>query len=115
MTANDFLISEGGRLDPAWFEPHDLDDLLAAWLAAASGSDQAVEAQVYARGFETAVSLLMSTPASQRDRNKAVAFTPEQLAYWRAQAAYWRGKADALGGVSGPALVQWEGDPLWRN
>lgn len=115
MTASDFLIQNGGRLDPTWFEPHDLSTLLTAWLAAASGTDQAVEAQVYARGFETAVSLLMAAPAQQRDRDKSDAFTAEQLAYWRAQAAYWRGKADALGGVSGPALVQWEGDPLWRN
>lgn len=115
MQASDFLISNGGRLDPTWFEPHDLSTLLIAWLAAATGSDQAVEAQVYARGFETAVSLLMSDPASQRDRDKASAFTDRQLAYWQEQAAYWRGRVDALTGRAGPVLVEWEGDPSWRN
>jgi len=115
VTASDFLIQNGGRLDPLWFEPHDLNTFLTAWLTAASGSDQAVEAQVYARAFETLVSLVMSEPANQRDRDKASTFTDEQLRYWQGQAAYWRGKVDALGGRYGPVHVGWEGDPSWRN
>lgn len=116
MQASDFLISNGGRLDPTWFEPHDLETgLLPAWLSAATGGEELVEAAVYARAFETLVSLVMSEPAQQRDRDKASAFTDRQLSYWEAQAAYWRGRADALAGNSGPALVGWEGDPVWRN
>lgn len=115
MNADDFLISNGGRLDPTWFEPYVLTDLLTAWLADASGTDQAIEAGVYARGFETLVSFIMSSPASQRDRDKSDSFSDTQLRYWQDQASYWRGKADALGGRVGPALVQWEGEPAWRN
>lgn len=115
MAAEDFLISNGGRLDPTWFEPHDLNALLAAWLDAASGSEQAVEALVYARGFETLVSLVMSEPATQRDRDKASTYSDKQLSYWERQAAYWRGRVDALTGNSGPVLTEWEGDPVWRN
>lgn len=115
MTADQFLIASGGRLDASWFEPHTLNTLLTAWLTEATGSSQAVEAQVYARAFETVVSLVMSEPATQRDRDKASSFTDKQLAYWQAQAAYWRGKSDALAGLSGPVLVDWEGDPVWRN
>lgn len=115
MTASDFLISSGGRLDASWFEPHTLNSLLTAWLADSSGSDQAVEAQVYARAFETVVSLVMSDPANQRDRDKSDAYTDRQLAYWQQQAAYWRGRVDALTGNNGPVVVQWEGDPTWQN
>lgn len=116
MTAEDFLISKGGRLDPSWFEPHDLEAaLLPAWLTAASGTDQVREAIVYARAFETVVSLVMSEPATQRDRDKSDSYSDRQLAYWQQQAAYWRGRVDALTGNSGPALVQWEGNPAWRN
>ena len=115
MTATDFLIDNGGRLDPSWFEPHYLPDLITAWLTAASGTDQAVEATVYARAYETLVDGIMSQPAQQRDRDKSSAFTDAQLRHWQAQAAYWRGKADALNGVGSPALVQWEGEPTWRN
>lgn len=115
MTANDFLIANGGRLDPSWFEPHTLNTLLTNWLAQATGSDELVEATVYARAFETAVSLLMAAPASQRDRDKADAFSDRQLAYWQQQVAYWRGRADALAGYNGPVIVGWEGDPTWQN
>ncbi len=115
MEATDFLISNGGRLDPSWFEPHTLNDLLTAWLAQASGTDELVEATVYSRAFETAVSLLMAQPANQRDRDKSDAFSDRQLAYWQQQAAYWRGRVDALTGGAGPVVVPWEGDPLWRN
>lgn len=115
MAAEDFLIENGGRLDPTWFEPHNLDTLLAAWLAASTGTDQQVEAAVYARGFETLVSLVMSEPATQRDRDKASTFSDRQLSYWEQQAAYWRGRVDALNDGFGPALVSWEGDPTWQN
>lgn len=115
MVASDFLIANGGRLDPSWFEPLDLGQLLEAWLGKASGGEERVEALVYACGFETLVSLVMAEPASQRDRDKASTFTDEQLRYWQGQAAYWRGKADALAGKVGPALVSWEGEPTWRN
>jgi len=115
VTAADFLIQNGGRLDPVWFEPHDLNNLLTAWLAASSGSDQAVEALVYARAFETLVDAIMITAASERVGSISAARSDEQLRYWQRQAAYWRGKADALTSGTGPAIVQWEGDPLWRN
>lgn len=115
MEADDFLISKGGRLDPTWFEPYVLLDLLPAWIASASGSDQAQEATVYARAFETLVSFVMSEPASQRDRDKSDSYSDTQLRYWQDQASYWRGKADALSGRAGPEIVQWEGDPVWRN
>ena len=115
MTANDFLITNGGRLDPTWFLPHNLTTLLTAWLSAATGSDQAVEAQVYARAFETLASMIMSGNASERVGGVATSISSEHFRYWVAQAAYWRGKADALTGDGGPALVEWEGRPLWRN
>lgn len=115
MTANDFLISGGGRLDPDWFKPYVLTDLLTTWLASASGTDQVIEATVYTRAFETLVSFVMSSPASQRDRDKSDSFSDTQLRYWQDQAAYWRSKAEGLTGRVGPALVQWEGEPLWHN
>lgn len=115
MDAAKFLITNGGRLDPSWFEPHTLNILLYKWLDDASGSDQVVEATVYARAFETLVSLVMSEPAQQRDRDKASTYTDKQLAYWEQQAAYWRGRVDALTGRAGPALTEWEGERAWRN
>lgn len=115
MTASDFLIQNGGRLDPTWFEPHDLSTLLTAWLTAASGSDQAVEAQVYARAYELLVDGLMLSASSERVGGISVSRSDEQLRYWQQQVAYWRGKADALTGNAGPVLVEWEGDPAWRN
>lgn len=117
MTAADFLIQNGGRLDPSWYAPLVLTDLLTAWLAGATGSDQQVEAAVYTRGFETVVSLIMSRPTKWAADDVSESFSDEQLRYWQAQAAYWRGKDDALNGSgSGPVLVGWEEDqPLWRN
>ena len=115
MTANDFLISNGGRVDPAWFEPHDLTTLLTAWLSAATGTDQAVEATVYARGFETLVDMVMTRPARMSADDVTEAYSDSQLAHWQRQANSWRGKADALAGDSGPALAQWEGGSAWRN
>ena len=115
MNPEDFLISNGGRLDPGWFEPYVLTDLIPAWMASASGSDQVVEATVYTRAFETLVGFVMSSPASQRDRDKSDSFSETQLRYWQDQASYWRGQADALLGRAGPELVQWEGEPVWRN
>lgn len=115
MTASDFLITNGGRLDPTWFAPHTLTDLLTAWLAATSGTDQAVEATVYARAYETLVSLIMAQPTSWRADDVAETRSDTQLAWWQRQAAYWRGRVDALAGDGGPALAQWEGDPVWRN
>lgn len=115
MEATDFLMVNGGRLNPTWFEPLTLNDLLDAWLADAAGSDELVTATVYARAFETLVSQVMSEPASQRDRDKASAYSDRQLAFWEAQAAYWRGRVDALAGNVGPTLVSWEGDPIWQD
>lgn len=115
MTASDFLIQNGGRLDPTWFEPHDLSTLLTAWLAAASGTDQAVEAQVYARAYELLVDGIMLSASSEKVGGITASRSDEQLRYWQQQVAYWRGKADALTGNAGPVLVEWEGDPAWRN
>ncbi len=115
MTASDFLIQNGGRLDPSWFEPHDLNTLLAAWLSAASGSDQAVEAQVYARGFETLVDMVMTRPARVSADDVTEAYSDAQLKHWQQQAAAWRSTADALTGSGRPALTAWEGDSVWRN
>lgn len=115
MTASDFLIQNGGRLDPSWFEPHNLNTLLTAWLTASSGTDEAVEAQVYARAYELLVDGIMLAASSEKVGGITASRSDEQLRYWRDQAAYWRGKADALTGNSGPALVSWEGDPVWRN
>jgi len=115
MTASDFLIANGGRLDPTWFAPYTLNDLLTAWLAATSGTDQAVEATVYARAYETLVDAIMMAASSERVGSISASRSDEQLRYWRQQAAYWRGRVDALTGSSGPALVQWEGNPTWQN
>jgi len=115
MTASDFLITNGGRLDPTWFQPHNLTTLLTAWLGAATGSDQAVEAQVYARAYELLADSIMFASASERVGKVSASRSAEQLRYWAEQAAYWRGKADALTGNSGPELTQWEGRSLWRN
>jgi len=115
VTASDFLIQNGGRLDPSWFEPHNLNTLLTAWLTASSGTDEAVEAQVYARAYELLVDGIMLAASSEKVGGITASRSDEQLRYWRDQAAYWRGKADALTGNSGPALVSWEGDPVWRN
>lgn len=115
MTANDFLITNGGRLDPTWFQPHNLTTLVTAWLGAATGTDQAVEAQVYARAYELLADTVMFASASERVGKVSATRTAEQQRYWAEQAAYWRGKADALTGNGGPALVEWEGDPVWRN
>ena len=120
MIASDFLIATGGRLDPAWYEPLDLEaTLLPAWLAAATGSEAAVEASVYARGYETLADAIMMRPASEKADDIAVARSDRQLAHWQQQAAYWRGKAAALTGTDtgGPALTAWNGDeePVWQN
>lgn len=115
MTASDFLIQNGGRLDAAWFEPHNLDTLLTAWLNAATGSDQAVEAVVYARAFETLVNMVMTRPARVSADDVSEAYSDAQLAHWQRQANSWRGKADALTGTTSPILTRWEGAPTWRN
>lgn len=115
MTAADFLIANGGRLDPAWYAPLVLTDLLTAWLAGATGTDQQVEAAVYTRAYEALADQVMFAASSERVGAIAVSRSDEQLRYWARQAAYWRGQLDALSGRSGPVLTEWEGDPIWRN
>lgn len=115
MTATDFLVQNGGRLDATWFAPLVLTDLLTAWLAGATGSDQQVEATVYTRGFETLADQVMFAASSERVGAIAVSRSDEQLRYWARQAAYWRGQLDALTGRNGPHLTSWEGNPTWRN
>lgn len=113
ITPATFLLTGGGRLDPAWYEPHDLTTLLATWISdeTAPGEDEKLTiARVYRRAFTTAADLIMSSPASQRDRDKSSAYSAEQLAYWRAQAAAYQDEIDDLLGVtSGPVLAGWEG------
>lgn len=110
---SDFLITGGGRLDPSWYEPHDLDALLIEWLARAevdSASDALVTARVYRMAFTTAADLLMSEPANQRDRDKSSAFLANQLDYWLSQARAYQAEEDALEGrVIGPVLTDWNG------
>lgn len=111
---DDFTIEGGGRLDPTWFDPYDLIELLGTWIARASttgASDALVTARVYAAAFTTAADLLMADPANQRDREKSSAYLAEQLKYWRDQAAAYEDEAAGLIGLNGAVLVQWEGDP----
>ena len=113
MTASDFLIQNGGRLDAAWFEPHNLDTLLTAWLNAATGSDQAVEAVVRPRS-ETLVNMVMTRPARVSADDVSEAYSDAQLAHWQRQANSWRGKPTPS--PAPPAQSsRVEGAPTWRN
>lgn len=106
-----FLIKNGGRLDPAWYEPHDLEELLSKWITdAGEGSDDLTRARVYRRAFTTAADLLMAEPASQRDRDKSSTFASEQLSYWRAIADEYAREIDVLTNRGGPVLTKWEDD-----
>lgn len=106
-----YTIAGGGRLEPSWFTPYDLDELLSEWVDAVTpGSDEFVEAQVYATGFSVAVDLFMSSPAHQKDRNKTDSFITAQVEYWRDEASAWRSKAfDLAHRGASPFIVPWEG------
>lgn len=113
---SDFLISGGGRLDPSWYEPHDLTALLAEWIPrAGSASDEVLTARVYRMAFTTAADLFMAEPANQRDRDKSSAYLPEQVRWWRAQAQEYQDEEDALLGRLGPIITPWEGDKACRR
>lgn len=111
---SDFLITGGGRLDPSWYYPHDLDALLIEWLGKAesdSASDALITARVYRMAFTTAADILMSEPANQRDRDKSSAFLANQLDYWLAQARAYKKEEDLIEGRTlGPVLTDWNGE-----
>lgn len=110
VVAADFLVSGGGRLNPAWFET-DVNTLLTKWVEqAGTGSDELVTARVYATAFTHLSDLMMTEAAMQRDRNKTTQFSSEQITYWQAQARRYQSEVDALTGVGGPHLSGWEGD-----
>lgn len=112
----DFILGTGGRLSPAWYEPHDLVALLTGWLEREAAdhpgaSEQLTKARVYRIAFTTAADLFMAEPASQRDRDKSSAYSAEQLKWWRDQAALYELEiANLTGRAFGPVLTGWEGD-----
>lgn len=109
MTATEFMLIGGGRLDESWFLPLDAESLVQQWLDDATGNDKVRTARVYARAFTFLSDRAMSQPASQRDRTKQESFTSDQLNYWWLQARRYEGELDALLHGSGPRLVDWEG------
>lgn len=109
VEAADFLITAGGRLNPAWFDG-DVNTLLDAWIARATpGSDDLVTARVYYTAFTFLSDQVMSEAAMQRDRDKTTQYSAEQLRYWADQARYYRGIIDGFENVGGPVITSWEG------
>lgn len=111
VAAADFTIANGGRLNPDWFLPLILADLLDDWITMSEpGSDELVTAKVYKLAFTTLTDSMMVDPANQRDRDKSSAFLAEQLKYWRQAIVEYEREIDALEGlVFGPIITPWEG------
>lgn len=101
MKASDFLIENGGRLDPDWFAPHDAEDLLDAWITVGGTSNE-----VYLHAFQYLCDDIMMNPAMQRDRDKMDSYSGRQLDYWRAQVEHYRW---LVSGNSGVVVVDWMG------
>lgn len=111
MQAKDFLLSNGGRLNPDWFAPDDAETLVTVWLnnTDVGESDELRSARVYQKAFTTLVDQLMIEPASQGDRSKRSAYLPEQLAYFKVLADEYGDAIDDLLHGAPNILVQWEG------
>lgn len=99
-----------GRLNPAWYEGGDLDDMLEAWLAEAqakTSSEPAQEAWVYHRAFQALADDRLLQPATVAADDIREAYAPEQLAMWRRWADEYRARYDALtnGGAAAPVIT----------
>lgn len=111
MQAKDFLLANGGRLNPDWFAPDDVETLVSTWLNGTdpSESDALRSARVYRLAFTTLVDQLMFEPASQGDRSKRSAYLPEQLKYFKLLADEYGDAIDDLLFGAPSILVEWEG------
>ena len=115
VTAADFLVSGGGRLNPTWFRGSDVDELLTEWIERSEpGADALVTARVYVLAFTFLADQIHAMPSTQRDRNKTASWSAGQLEYWQAQARRYQSEVDAFTGAGGPHLSNWEGDKHGR-
>lgn len=109
MQAKDFLISNGGSLDPDWFNG-DAITLLQGWVDSVPSSG-AVEACVYARAYEYLSTRRALLPVMQRDRDKTTQWSDALIRVWSDRAVQYASQCRALTGgpTAGPVVSSWEG------